>query len=210
MKRFLTLLLALLLVCALTAPSVCAAGVSYVGGAEKFVFTPGGDENPTDLFPSFKGIIPGDTLTEEIYIKNNTSKRVNIKVYLRSLGAQEDTDALMSQMNLTVKYKGDSVLFDAPADETAQLTDWVYLGTVKRGGKIKLDVTLEVPKEMGEEFQNMTGYVDWQFKVEEIPITDSAQTGDTSNIFFYAGLLAVSASALVLLLLAKKRRKQED
>lgn len=210
MKRFLTLLLALLLVTVMTAPCVRASGITYVGGSEKFIFTPGKDENPTDLFPNFRDVMPGDTLTEQILIKNKSSNKVNVKVYLRSLGAQKDTEELLSQMKLTVKNQKGSELFEAPADETAQLTDWVYLGTVKSGGKITLDVTLEVPITMGNEFQNQSGVVQWQFKVEEIPASSSPKTGDSTNIFFFAGVLTVSAAGLFLLLLARKRRKEEE
>ena len=156
--------------------------------------------------------MPGDTLTEQILIKNDTSNGVKIKVYLRSLGAQENTDDFLEQMNLTVRQKDDSILFAAPADETAQLTAWVYLGTVYSGGEIALDVTLEVPITMGNEYQNEIGYIDWQFKIKELPIDPSdpqpPKTGDTSNIFLYAGLMIVSLAALIVLLFARKKKRQ--
>ena len=114
-------------------------------------------------------------------------------------------------MNLTVQQRGDSLLFAAPADETAQLTDWVYLGTVYSGGEIVLDVTLNVPITMGSEFQNEIGYVDWQFKIEERPVDPSdptpPKTGDTGNVILYTGIMVCSFAALWVLLLVRKRRK---
>lgn len=215
MKRFTnicTLLMALLLVVNLGITAHAAGAVTYDGDANRFIFAPGTAQSPTSLFGNFQNVMPGDSLTEQITVKNEPSNGVKIKVYMRSLGAQEDTDDFLSQMNLTVRQKGDSILFAAPADETAQLTDWVYLGTVYSGGEITLDVTLEVPITMGNEYQNKTGYIDWQFKIEELPIdpTDPKppKTGDTSNIFLYAGLMVVSLTALVILLFADRRRKQ--
>ena len=210
-----TFVLLTMLMCALTTPAFAAGSVTYDGDADKFIFAPGGEESPTNLFGDFQNVMPGDTRTEQIVIQNDTSNKVKIKVYLRSQGAQADTEDFLSQLNLTVRQKDDSVLFAAPADETAQLTDWVYLGTVYSGGKITLDVTLEVPITLSDEYQDKVGYVDWEFKIEELPVSPSdpnaPKTGDSNDVFLYFGMLVISVSSLALLLYALKRRgKKED
>ena len=210
MKRVSMILLCLLLI-ASSAVTVFAAGtVTYDGAARKFIFEPGSNQSPTDLFSDFKNVMPGDSLTQKILIRNDRSNEVKIKLYIRSLGAQQDTDDFLSQMNLTVKQDGDSIMFAAPANETAQLTDWVYLGTIYSGGEITLDVTLDVPITMGNEFQEQIGFVDWQFKVEELPLSPSdpmyPSTGDASNLFLYSALMFLSLSALIILLLAKRKK----
>ncbi|MBR4289252.1 MAG: sortase B protein-sorting domain-containing protein [Oscillospiraceae bacterium] len=212
LAKFCTFLMVLVMVFGLCTTAYAAGTVTYDGDANKFIFAPGTKESPTSLFENFQNVMPGDTLTEQLLIKNDTSNKVKIKVYMRSLGAQENTDDFLSQMKLTVEQKDDSILFAAPADEMAQLTDWVYLGTVYSGGEITLDVTLEVPITMGNDYQNEIGYIDWEFKVEELPVEptdpEPPKTGDTSNIFLYAGMMLVSLAALVVLLLANKRQKQ--
>ena len=213
MKKVFSFLMSILLVMGLAVQAHATGSVTYDGDANKFIFAPGSSYSPTDLFSDFKSVMPGDTLTEQILINNDTSNKVKIKVYMRSLGAQENTDDFLSQMNLTVEQKDDSILFAAPADETAQLTDWVYLGTVYSGGEITLDVTLEVPITMGNDYQNEIGYIDWEFKVEELPIESTdpqpPQTGDTSNLFLYAGLMIFSFAALIILILGKRRKQEE-
>lgn len=211
LTRFCTLLLTLALLLSFAATANAASNVTYVEKSGKFIFSPGSNQSPTDLFGNLKNVMPGDTITEQIRIVNDKSNRVKINVYLRSKGAQEGTDEFLSQLNLAVRQEEDYRLYAGPADETGDLTDWVFLGTVYSGGEITLNLTLDVPITMGNEFQNQVGYIDWEFSIVELPVDPSdPKTGDTSNVYFYAGVMAVSFTALLFLLLAKRRKEKEE
>ena len=217
MKKFLTLVLTLALVCSLSVTAFAAGTVTFDGNAQEFIFEPGSDHSPTDLFSDFKGVMPGDSITQQVTIKNATSNEVKVNLYMRALGAQSGSEALLSQLGLKVAAAEDNTMaymFDAAASETAQLTDWVFLGVVYSGGEVVLDVTLEVPITLGNEFQDAIGYLDWQFKVEELPVEPGdpkpPQTGDDSNMVLYASLMAVSVVVLILVVLLGKRRKNAE
>ena len=207
-------LLAMLLLMNLSIFAYADGSVTYNENAEKFIFSPGTSHSPTSLFEDFQNVMPGDIRTEQILIKNDQSNNVKIKVYIRSLGAQEQTNEFLSQMNLTVQQNGNSILFDAPADQTAQLTDWVYLGTLYSGGECELLVTLEVPVTMGNEYANTAGYLDWEFGVSEYPVEESdpkpPQTGDDGKVWLWAGMAAVSLVTIVILLPVWKRKEEEE
>ena len=246
MKKFFriisSLVLALMLLCS-TAVSFAtgSSSVTYKGKAKEFIFQPGSDYSVTDLFTNFKGVMPGDTLTQQINVRNEASKKVNVKIYIRALGPAElennngeeivsadDSADFLKEMKLTVETDSDKKLFDAPADQTAGLTDWVCLGTFRSGADVDLNVDLEVPITMGNDYQERIGALDWQFMAEEFPLdpddpstpTDPSdpngpndpddpnktKTGDDSNMLVY-GLIALAALGGAAVVIVTRRRK---
>ncbi len=212
MKKIITVLVVFVVALFAVLPVSAADGkVTYNGNAGNFVFEPGSEHSLTDLFPQFKGVMPGDTLTQKITLKNDADDRVKVKIYLRSLGAHADSAEFLSQLGLKVQPSAENemaYMFNAAANETAQLTDWVCLGTLYSGGEVNLDVTLTVPVELPNEFQNQIGYLDWEFMIEEFPVEESdpkpPQTGETSNGL---PLLLVFCSLCILVVLLARRRR---
>ena len=205
LKAALTLSLCAVLLMALAAPALAAeASVSYESSADKFVFLPG-----DDLFLSFKGVMPGDTLTQQIAVKNAPANGVKVKIYLRAEPVDKAYEAFLGQMKLKVVQNGSSVLFDAVADEQGGLSSDVCLGTFYSGADISLTVSLSVPLAMGNEFQNSEGRIRWVFSAEELPIEpDDPDTGDTANIGIFAGVFALSAAGLLTLLLLRRAKSK--
>ena len=218
MKKIITLFFVLIVALSSVLPVYAADGkVTYSGNAGNFVFEPGSDHSLTDLFPNFKGVMPGDTLTQKITVKNNADNKVKVKIYIRSLGAHEDSVEFLSQLGLKVAKSEDNemaYMFDAAANETAQLTDWVCLGTLYSGGEVNLDVTLNVPVELPNEYQNKIGYLDWEFMIEEFPVEPDdpkpPQTGDNSHMGLWFALMLCSGAMLIILLFWRKKDKEQE
>lgn len=246
MKKFFriisSLVLALMLLCS-TAVSFAtgSSSVTYKGKAKEFIFQPGSDYSVTDLFTNFKGVMPGDTLTQQINVRNEASKKVNVKIYIRALGPAElennngeeivsadDSADFLKEMKLTVDTDDDTRLFEAPADQTAGLTGYVLLGTFRSGADVDLNVNLEVPITMGNDYQERIGAMDWQFMAEEYPLNpddpstptdpsdpngpndpddpNKTKTGDDSNMLVY-GLIALAALGGAAVVIVTRRRK---
>ena len=218
MKKIITLFVVLVLALSSVLPVYAADGkVTYSGNAGNFVFEPGSYHSLTDLFPNFKSVMPGDTLTQKITVKNDANNKVKVKIYMRSLGAHEDSVEFLSQLGLKVAKSEENemaYMFDATANETAQLTDWVCLGTLYSGGEVNLDVTLNVPVELPNEFQNKIGYLDWEFMIEEFPVEEGdpkpPQTGDNSNMGLWFTIMICSGAMLIILLFWRKKDKEQE
>jgi len=216
MKRIFYMLICLSLIFMSTVSVSAADGsVLYDGNANEFIFATGSKYSPTDLFSDFKDVMPGDILTQKITVKNDVSNNVKIKVYMRSLGAHADSVDFLSQLGLRVKKSDGNLMgymFDSTADETAQLTDWVCLGVLYSGGEVDLDVILEVPKELNNTYKDEIGYLDWEFKVEELPVESGdptpPATSDNFNIMLWLSVFSISGIAIILLIILKRKKSQ--
>ncbi|MBS1419995.1 MAG: hypothetical protein HP001_07180 [Oscillospiraceae bacterium] len=210
-KTVSALALVLVLLLGLGTAACAESSVTYEGGAEKFVFLEGGDYTATDLFQGLKGVMPGDMLEQKITIKNTVTSVPNVKIYMRALVHDEAGNPLspnvaaatelasmqdfLSQLSMTVK-QGERVLFEASPDQLGGLKDNVLLGTFSGNSSTELTVTLTVPIELGNEYMNRVGEVDWVFTAEEIPATDKPKTGDGSSPALWTLLMALSIITL--------------
>jgi len=209
MKKILCIFVLLALLCS---TALADAGVSYQNATELFEFKPGSSYEATDLFENFKGVLPGDKLTQKIVVKNSSA--LDVRIWLQQspeTSVKTDEKDFLSQLRLTVK-DGEKVLFNAQASESAQLKEPVLLGLFERWerSKIELTVTLEVPHDLGNEYMGQVGVVPWTFVVEEIPDAESPHTGDWYQSGAWLALAGTLAAAIVVVLLLMRRRKAEQ
>lgn len=212
MIKVISFLALLALLGSMTLTIFAEGNVIYDAGSDKFIFKPGSEYSPTDLFSEYKDVMPGDSIKQKITVKNDSSNEVKVKIYVRSLGAHEDSVDFLSKLHLSVAKDENNIMaymFDAAADVTDGMTDWVYLGTLFSGGEVNLVLNLDVPVELGNEYQDAIGYIDWEFKVEELPVDPDdpkpPQTGDTFGIYFWIMLMVLSG--IILVVLSRRRRK---
>ena len=221
MKKLISSLLAFMLVLSLAVPAAAASGsVTFKGKKEKFSFDPGSSYSSTDLF-DFKNVMPGDRLYEAIKVTNRSWDADSIKIYLRTETHDSSNPMTVSdpaygkdyvEMNdflsqLTMRiYNGDTLIFEGSPDEE---TGTVCLGSLRRNKSLTLQVELDVPIELGNEYANRVGEVDWIFTVEayDDPDVDNPKTGD--YIMMAVAVMVISGAAIALLVFFYKRSKKE-
>ena len=179
--------------------------VIYSGDSGKFIFEPGSDYSPMDLFPNFKDVMPGDTISQNITVRNNAKR--SVKISMRALGAHENSVDFLSKFNLYVEKATDTSLFEATADQTAQLTEWQALGVLASGGEAELSVVLQVPVDLDNNYKELVGYLDWEFMVEEID-DGGTQTGDRVNYWLWIIGLGCSVLVFVIVIIAKAQKDE--
>jgi len=167
MKKITKITAILLLSLILAAPaSALRSSVYFLGQADRFVFHPGTSWSDTDLFDNFEGLMPGDTRTEEINVRNAANDCDVVKLYLKaeSLDDPEMTDFL-AQLKMTIK-NGNVVIYEASPDQVDGLGEFVSLGAYQPGESTTLNVILEVPITLSNEYMHREGFVDWVFMAE--------------------------------------------
>lgn len=155
--------------------------IKFNGFTEGFEFKPGSEYTETDLFGNFKDVMPGDVITENITFTNSATDCDFVQLYMRAethddennplsdAVANSETVASMSdflaQLSMKV-WNGEELIYDASPDELDGLSENKFLGTFRSGETAELKVELTVPIELGNEYANRVGEVDWVFHVE--------------------------------------------
>lgn len=136
---------------------------------------------------NFRNMMPGDSRELEITATNTLTEYDYVDVYMRAVLHdeegnpiyQEDVAAVeksvaemndfLNQLHMTVDNVKDGAttrIFDGTPGETDGLTDNVKLGSYRKGESGKLVVNVTVPIELGNEYANRAGEVDWIFTLE--------------------------------------------
>ena len=221
MIKFISLLLALMVLMSCVI-CVSAADGTVTITTKDIEFGPGSKYTDTDMFDNFKGVMPGDTLTQKIVIKNNLSKYDYVKVYMQAIphakGTNDpvskipvtaaDSNAFLKKLNLTVTSGSKTIYEGHPDSASDGLESKTLIATIKKNKTSTLTATLEVPIELDNEYMGRIGEVDWQFTVEGFnnPSNGNYKTGDIIMICVLVMVLALAA--LALLFYMKKRKKK--
>ena len=172
-------------------PMMIIHGKTGEDSSVEWVNTHGEEDGRADLFTAFKKVMPGDELSQTIYIQNGWDSKDYIRLsmmavlhdeegnpisedVMKALKADERNEMeselaymhdFLHQLTLTVKA-GDETIYEGHPDElTKGFEDGeaYSFGKIRSGNTVKLDVTLSVPAELGNEYAGRIGEVDWKF-----------------------------------------------
>lgn len=207
------------------------SNVTFQYDTEQFVVLP----ESKDLFGNFKGVMPGDSKTENIKINNTSDK--DVKIWLYALPADisdfEDvegatanhqkvlSDDLVQKLTVTVvdtktgktlyegKLIGKDDRYNMQSAENA-----ILLGLFKQNEGTDLQVTLNVPAELDNTYANAIAKIRWVFvaSYDDEPVAPPiiVPTGDDITVYLIiGGVAAVSLVLIVVLLLVGKKNKKK-
>ena len=152
--------------------------LTATGSSAAFSF----NRDDKNLFDSFSGVMPGDTLDQKVTLAAASANPHSYNVYLYAkLNAEGKTEAelqaaqdFLDELGLTVTKGSDTLdLISTPG--TGE--QGVALGTLAPGQTLDLTVALTVDINVGNEIQAARAELDWVFYAQEI-IPSSGGGGD--------------------------------
>ena len=176
------------------------ASLYYDGKTKSFVYF----NNNTDLFDDLKDLMPGDKKIQNININLNNIG-IDSNMYLKLIKNDDVLDKLIIKL-----YKNDKLLFD----NQKNLGEYNEFSTIYNNNELKefdLKLELEVPKELGNELQELTASFKWTFVVEdsgkyiEVPNTES-----DNRIYMYFITMFISLLMIILLSASVLKNKKNN
>lgn len=227
MKRdcrwFFTLLLVLSLSVGMAGAAFAAEGTSVLTVKDlqgDFTVSPGSQASDTDLFPSFKGVMPGDVREQIIEIRNHTEEKKPVHLYISSMSPlidtadatrQETLTELLSMLTLRV-WTGEQLVFDGTAADSAAKP--IALGVVPYRDSTELRVELTVPVTVNNQQAEFLSEIEWIFQVEDAGFDSSVsdnpvpQTGDSAPWMLWFVLCTGSLGGLIWLSFRRKANER--
>ena len=215
MKKFIALLLAV--VCCLTAmiPISADDSIIYDGESHEFVFVHDEvDEDGEEI-----RVMPGDTIKRKLTVKNDAERGVKVNIFVRPLvkviGSETGVAEYLPEVTVTIAKARENrmgYMFEASADQLDENGEWLMLGTLYSGGEVNLEVTLDFPVTLGNDFQGAAFYL--EFRVQEFPKEpddpEPPQTGDVNNVVLFSCTAAVATVLILIPILARRRRRDAE
>lgn len=167
-----------------------ALQVVYQGESKKLF------ADPDNFFVNFSDVMPGDTYQDQAMIKNDSKQK--IKLYF----AQETNpdSELLKRIKLTIKLD-EQELFQGTMAEAIERKE---IAELTSGEEKQLSYTVDVPKELDNDYTLEDEEIVWIFSTEEVNTRGKVQTGDNGYLYFLLAGICITGAYIMF------RRKRED
>lgn len=156
-----------------------------------------GSSGESDLFPTFKDLMPGDVREQQIEVRA-TGVKSQVRVFVRAV-VDRETARLLSPITLTASAGDASTGWLQTGTPGSVFAHPTQVATFTSDGSTVLNLQLSVPTSVGNELADASKTIRWEITAEDdgekIPVQPA---GSKSHGLF--GLAATSDSTLALLL----------
>ena len=169
-----------------------AVSVSYDGIAEQYVSV------PDNFLARLNVLVPGDEVSDEIAVRNNSNEEHEVWVDVEVLDAELNTALTMRIL------KDGAEIYSGPLASLGELS----LGKFAAGSNGAIQIELGLPIDTGNNAGGVASAIKWKFRVdaEEEPV--EPETGD--KIMAAVVIFLISLGGLIIVSLLEKRSQNEE
>lgn len=209
-------------------PALAAEGdpaISY--DAQTNTLTVGDGSGSTDLFLSFKGVVPGDTLTQDVAV-NLENVSTPTRLYVRADASRIDAEAMdILDDNVTLSASFDEAPGVRPVSDAGTPFEvlaserGILVAEVTEPAETTLHLSLTVDVSAGNEVADLVTRIPWEIVVEEEDDAVSggdeeegtggplATTSDPLSYGIVIGVVVVGCGALMASRVVSSRNKRD-
>lgn len=183
------------------------AKIEYENNAEKYI------EVPDNFLGKLSHVSPGDVISQEVTLGNTTSDEAEYFVTLkRGENMTEQQINLFKNLNLVV-VADSKKLYEGNLYEVNKIS----LGKYDSKETAKVKFTVNVPRELDNEYSQINTLINWIFSVngkdpvvpKPEPINNSPQTGDI-KVQIAISAFMISAAGLIIILYVERRLNKKN
>lgn len=177
--------------------------VEYENNADVYI------DVPEDFFAKLGHILPGDSITQQVKIKNISKEELEYQIFTNTTNdISGKALELLKKINLTINSE-DKKIYDG----SLYKIDNFSLGKYKPNEESIITFTINIPKELENEYSELNTLINWKFSVigaEKVTPPEkektSPQTGDTKFIVSIT-MFFTATIVFIFTLFAEKRTK---
>lgn len=169
-----------------------------------------------DIFPSFKNLVPGESISQIILVSNHSGDNVSLflipETDVASGDKNEYLDKLIHQYaKISITDSDGKSLYNGPIVDSQ--SGEIHLGSIASQQDKKLNVTLQLDPSMENEYQKLAADINWKFVAQG---EDGKKTTSTSVLpktgqnlmwpLLILGLLAAGGGLILIMAYIKKKR----
>jgi len=161
-----------------------------------------------DLFAKFKGVMPGQSLSQQIILRNETSHPLRIFIKGKPIGAAERAFLQLASLEGTINGH---LVFDYRTPAT-DLSSEVVLAVLPAQASSVMEVVLSTPLDLSNEYQSTSYTYVWILRAVDDLIAGGSDNPPSTGVHFRYLLLPsvfVLLGAIFLFIPWKRRRREE-
>ena len=169
--------------------------IIYENNADKYIDIGDG------FFDNLGGLLPGDKITDQIIINNNSSNKIKYYLSIDTRYLTNEEIELLEKVNITIKSNKEELI-------NGKLTNInnLLLGIFKSGSKETIKFSISLPSDLDNEYSKIATKIIWVFSVEEEYSSINPKTWDL-RFDWSITLFMLSAIGLLIVMILEKKEK---